>query len=49
MSIADLRFLIATIYEQYTVVEKPEITLEANPDDLSESYLSDLKTIGVNR
>ena len=49
LSIADLRFLIATIYEQYTIVEKPEITLEANPDDLSESYLSDLKTIGVNR
>ena len=49
LSIADLRFLIATIYEQYTIVEKPEITLEANPDDLSESYLSDLKAIGVNR
>ena len=49
LSIADLRFLIATMYEQYTIVEKPEITLEANPDDLSESYLSDLKTIGVNR
>ena len=25
LSIADLRFLIATIYEQYTIVEKPEI------------------------
>ncbi|BDB52478.1 coproporphyrinogen III oxidase [Flavobacterium ammonificans] len=49
LTIADLKLLIATIYEQYTVVEKPEITLEANPDDLSESYLSDLKTIGVNR
>lgn len=49
LSIADLRFLIATMYEQYTIVEKPEITLEANPDDLSESYLSDLKAIGVNR
>ena len=49
LTIADLKLLIATIYEQYTIVEKPEITLEANPDDLSESYLSDLKTIGVNR
>lgn len=49
LSIADLRFLIATIYEQYTVVEKPEITLEANPDDLSESYLLELKAIGFNR
>ena len=49
LTIADLQLLIATIYEQYTIVEKPEITLEANPDDLSETYLSDLKTIGVNR
>jgi oxygen-independent coproporphyrinogen-3 oxidase len=49
LQIADLRFLIATMNENYTIVEKPEITLEANPDDLSESYLSDLKAIGVNR
>ncbi len=49
LQIADLRFLITTIYENYTVVENPEITLEANPDDLSELYLLELKTIGVNR
>ena len=49
LPIADLRFLIATMYENYTIVEKPEITLEANPDDLSESYLLELKAIGVNR
>ena len=49
LTIADLQLLIASIYAQYTIVEKPEITLEANPDDLSESYLSDLKAIGVNR
>jgi oxygen-independent coproporphyrinogen-3 oxidase len=49
LQIADLRFLIATMYENYTIVEKPEITLEANPDDLSESYLLELKAIGVNR
>jgi oxygen-independent coproporphyrinogen-3 oxidase len=49
LQIADIRFLIATIYEHYTIVENPEITLEANPDDLSESYLLELKGIGVNR
>jgi oxygen-independent coproporphyrinogen-3 oxidase len=49
LTIADLRFLIATMYENYTIVEKPEITLEANPDDLSESYLLELKAIGINR
>ena len=49
LQIKELRFLINTIYEHYNVVENPEITLEANPDDLSESYLLELKTIGVNR
>ena len=49
LEIADVRFLIHTIYEYYTIVENPEITLEANPDDLSESYLLGLKAIGVNR
>jgi oxygen-independent coproporphyrinogen-3 oxidase len=49
LQIADLRFLIDTIYDHYTVVENPEITLEANPDDLSESYVLELKTIGINR
>ena len=49
LQIADLRFLIATMNENYTIVEKSEITLEANPDDLSESYLLELKAIGINR
>lgn len=49
LEIADVKFLIQTIYEHYTILENPEITLEANPDDLSESYLLELKEIGVNR
>jgi oxygen-independent coproporphyrinogen-3 oxidase len=31
----EIDFLIAEVYENYSVVENPEITLEANPDDLS--------------
>ena len=31
------------------MVENPEITLEANPDDLSEDYLIELSKIGINR
>ena len=34
LSIGELQFLIDTVYENYSVVENPEITLEANPDDL---------------
>src|SRR6188768_599866 len=35
LSNEELDFLIDTIYLNYKVSENPEITLEANPDDLS--------------
>ena len=47
--IEDIQLQIAAIYENYKVVENLEITLEANPDDLSEDYLINLKQIGINR
>ena len=34
LEIADLRFLIDAVYSNFNVTENPEITLEANPDDL---------------
>jgi oxygen-independent coproporphyrinogen III oxidase len=49
LTIQDLRFLIDVVYKHYKVLENPEITLEANPDDLSNNYLIELKKIGVNR
>ena len=49
LQIADLKLQIDTIYENYIVVQNPEITLEANPDDLSENYLIELSKIGINR
>ena len=47
--IAEIKLLIDSIYSNYNVVENPEITLEANPDDLSEEYLTELSKIGINR
>lgn len=41
--------LIATIRSQFNISTNPEITLEANPDDLTSSYLAGLKNAGVNR
>ena len=35
LSVADLRFLIDSVCKNYKVVENPEITVEANPDDLN--------------
>jgi len=49
LQISDLRLQLDAIYENYKVIENPEITLEANPDDLSEEYLKSLLEIGINR
>ena len=49
LSIADLRFLIDEVYRNYKVVEKPEITVEANPDDLAENRIIELSKNKVNR
>ena len=34
LTIEELQFLISEIYKHYNVIDNPEITLEANPDDL---------------
>ncbi|WP_242133665.1 radical SAM family heme chaperone HemW [Aestuariivivens marinum] len=40
LTIEELQFLINEVYKNYTISENPEITLEANPDDLIENPLS---------
>ncbi len=46
---AEIRFLIDVIYENYNVEAAPEITLEANPDDLSEERITAFAELGINR
>ncbi|WP_417195141.1 radical SAM family heme chaperone HemW [Bizionia sp.] len=51
----ELKVLIDAVYENYEVSDNPEITLEANPDDLmaakdaSTTVFQDYKSIGINR
>jgi len=45
-SLADL---LNSIYHTFSVSEHPEITIEANPNDLSETYVSSLKNLPFNR
>ena len=45
----EIKFLIDVIYENYNVVSTPEITLEANPDDLSEDRIAAFAELGINR
>ena len=49
LQIADLRFLIDEVYRNYKVVENPEITVEANPDDLTENQIIELSKNKINR
>ena len=49
LQIADLQLLMGEIYKNYRVSKSPEITLEANPDDLTGDYLQALSEIGINR
>jgi oxygen-independent coproporphyrinogen-3 oxidase len=41
--------IIKALHSVFKVAKYVEVTLEANPDDLSDSYLSSLKRVGVNR
>ena len=49
LSEEELQQIFKTIHENFQVAENPEITLEANPDDLSEEKLKILKKSGINR
>ncbi len=49
LQISDIRLLIDEVYKHFEVVENPEITLEANPDDLSEDYIIELSKNRINR
>ncbi len=45
----EIDFLIAAVYNNYDVTENPEITLEANPDDLSSDRILELSKSKINR
>jgi oxygen-independent coproporphyrinogen-3 oxidase len=49
LTIDDIRFLIDTVFEHYQVIENPEITLEANPDDLDEETILQYANSPINR
>lgn len=46
---AEIESLIGAVYSSYMVIDGPEITLEANPDDLESEKLKAFKTAGINR
>ena len=49
LMITDIKILLSTIYHKFKVSPNVEITLEANPDDISLATLIEWKAIGINR
>lgn len=49
LALDEINFLIEQVYHHYTIVDKPEITLEANPDDLSEERIVAFSQSKINR
>jgi oxygen-independent coproporphyrinogen-3 oxidase len=49
LSIEDIQLLIDKVFEHYEVIENPEITLEANPDDLDEETILQYVNSPINR
>ncbi|MCG8804382.1 radical SAM family heme chaperone HemW [Tenacibaculum finnmarkense] len=49
LSSEEISSLLNAIYKHYKVIENPEITLEANPDDLSEEKILELANSPINR
>lgn len=59
LTIEELRFLMDEVFKNYRVIDNPEITLEANPDDLmspstrslsgAEVIFKNYKNLGINR
>ncbi len=49
LTLEEINFLIEEIYSNFKVAENPEITLEANPDDLSNERIFELTNSPINR
>ncbi len=49
LEVSDIKTMIDAVYANYNVTENPEITVEANPDDLSEERILALYHLKVNR
>lgn len=46
---ASIDAMIQTIYRHYNISSHTEITLEANPDDITKTKAGDWKSMGINR
>lgn len=46
---SDLEKILNSVYVNYSVISNPEITIEANPDDISRNKIKEIKQTLINR
>ncbi|WP_350284701.1 radical SAM family heme chaperone HemW [uncultured Croceitalea sp.] len=49
LTVEEIEKLLGTIHQHYAVVTNPEVTLEANPDDLTGNKIEQLAESAINR
>ncbi len=49
LSPSELERILKQIRDHFRIVSNAEITMEVNPDDITKSYLENLKKLGINR
>ena len=49
LEINQLEQILVAIHRHFPILKQSEITLEANPDDMTEQKLKDWKSLGINR
>ncbi|MBK8805117.1 MAG: radical SAM family heme chaperone HemW [Bacteroidales bacterium] len=49
LSIKEVDRILQTIFNYFKIVKNPEITFEANPDDINSEYIKDLFSLKINR
>ncbi|MBC8753186.1 radical SAM family heme chaperone HemW [Kordia sp. YSTF-M3] len=49
LSFEEIEAILESVYENYTITDNPEITLEANPDDLTEAKIKEFSKSKINR
>ncbi len=49
LTASEISQILNTVYSIYTVIDDPEITLEANPDDLTHYQIEELSNSQINR
>jgi oxygen-independent coproporphyrinogen III oxidase len=49
LDIGNIEIIISNIFKEFNISSKPEITIEVNPDDITDELCFNYKKLGINR